>query len=193
MSENPFSTRYIRPGALEYQFDGPSSTQPLIERLRALNWRAAIIGPHGCGKSTLLATLLPVMRDAEREVLPVSLHDGERRLPQPLRQASRWHPDTLVVVDGYEQLSRWSRWRLRRSIQKYGAGLLVTAHKPTNLPILLNIEPTEARFQQIVHQLLGKRLPPINDQQLAELFANHRGNMREALFDLYDLYELKQR
>ena len=50
---NPFSTRFIRPGAIEYLFAPGQTADSLIDRLRHNQWRGQIIGPHGSGKSTL--------------------------------------------------------------------------------------------------------------------------------------------
>ena len=191
--ENPFATRWTRPGALAYRFAGGDSAAALVERLRANNWWGEIIGPHGAGKSTLLATLLPALRDAGRTPLLQSLHDGQRRLPRELLTASPWTPATQVIVDGYEQLSRLSRARLKRRCRRAGCGLLVTAHGPVGLPRLVQVEPDLATVAEIVDDLQARTPGVISRAEVAERFAAHAGNIRDTLFDLYDLYEQRRR
>src|SRR5262245_49587973 len=74
VSSNPFSTRFIRPGAIPFIFSAGESAESLVDHLRVNNWRGQIIGPHGSGKSTLLAALLPALQAAGRTVACVSLH-----------------------------------------------------------------------------------------------------------------------
>src|SRR5687767_3485333 len=99
---NPFATRFTRPGALEFLFAGDESIGGLVSKLSANCWRGQIIGPHGSGKSTLLAALLPALETAGRRVIQLDAR-GPFALPAALDSA------TIVVVDGYEQLSWWSR------------------------------------------------------------------------------------
>ena len=71
--------------------------------------RVGLVGGNGTGKSTLLATLIPAIERTDQRTVLVALHDGQRRLPLELRADPRLHPPVVIVVDGYEQLSRWSR------------------------------------------------------------------------------------
>ena len=80
--DNPFATCWTKPGALPFQFSEGESADQLVSKLAAQNWRGAIIGPHGSGKSTLLESLKPALLAAGQQVLAVSLHDRERRLPR---------------------------------------------------------------------------------------------------------------
>ena len=131
---NPFATRFIRPGAVPYVFDEGQSTAMLIERLESLGWWAQIVGPHGSGKSTLLAQLTPALEQAGRRPAMFALHDGQRRLPGDwLIEVSRTSA-RLIIIDGYEQLSRASRFWLKRRCRREGWGLLVTAHDNVGFP-----------------------------------------------------------
>src|SRR5437016_5663581 len=78
---NPFSTRFVRPGALPFRFSAGQTAASLVARLHELHWRAQIVGPHGTGKSTLLAALLPEIEAAGQQVRAIALHDGQRSLP----------------------------------------------------------------------------------------------------------------
>ncbi len=132
--QNPFSASRVRPGAAPFLFPAGEDSAALVEQLELGGWRGEIVGPHGSGKSTLLAALSAELAARGRQTFSIALHDGERRLPVERRQLAALASGTLVIVDGYEQLSWWSRWRLGRMCASRGWGLLVTAHRPVGLP-----------------------------------------------------------
>lgn len=194
-ADNPFATRYTRPGALPYLYSEGLSAERLVERLRANHWWGEIIGPHGVGKSTLLASLSPSLEQAGREIHSVTLRDGQRRLPRDFLTQCRRSNRTQIIVDGYEQLSRVRRFLLRRRCRRGGAGLLVTAHRPVGLPPLIDVHASRETLRQLIETLLAGdsnavegKAPP-TDQLLDELLATHGANVREMLFDLYNRYE----
>jgi hypothetical protein len=213
-SENPFCTRRIRPGAIPFLFPDGQNAETLVDRLRTHGWCGEIVGPHGSGKSALLATLIPAIERAGRHVTLVELHDGQRRLPlrlggnrvkwgrhsclpwlsrmRPLlgRQECLPHlPSRVFIIDGYEQLSRWSRWRLRRVCRRNNWGLVVTSHASVGLPPLWQTAVTPELAQAVVATLLAGRSSPLSEPELAECLARHRGDLREMLFGLYDHHE----
>jgi hypothetical protein len=192
-AENHFSTRHIRPGAVPFLFPPGQSAEGLVELLRGKNWWGEIVGPHGSGKSSLLAAIIPALRDAGRSTLLVDLHDGQRRLPVDLRRIDGLGHDAVVIVDGYEQLSLWSRWRLRRFCRRRGLGLLVTSHQPAGFPLLFRTSTSPTLAQEIVRQLLQGRPELVDAAEVAQRFESRRGDLRELLFDLYDVYERQQR
>ncbi|MBN2578323.1 MAG: hypothetical protein JXB10_04970 [Pirellulales bacterium] len=187
--DNPFSTRRIRPGALRFLFPPGESVEQLIARLEENRGWGQIIGPHGSGKSALLATLIPALKAAGWHVVLFTLHDGQRKLPPPLPQLPECDPPRLLAVDGYEQLARWERLKIRRLCRKHAWGLLVTAHGPVNLPDLYRLEPTPALARRVVDELTGPRQNIVPEELLKRLYAEHRGDLRELLFSLYDHYE----
>jgi hypothetical protein len=166
--------------------DGESAAL-LVQRLRENRWGGQIIGPHGSGKSTLLATLKPELETAGRQVLWITLHQGERRLPALDRRSLG--PTTQLVIDGYEQLSWWSRWRVKWLCQRSGAGLLVTAHADVRLPAIYQTASSEQLVQAVAAQLLGDGQAIISSGEIAAAYEATDGNMRETLFRLYDIYQ----
>ena len=113
-------------------------------------------------------------------------------MPLDLRRDPRLHPPAVLIVDGYEQLSRWNRWLLKRFCRRREVGLLVTAHEPVGLPELFHTSATIRLAEQVVSQLMGGRVPPFTSEELANCFVRRRGDLRETLFDLYDLFEQRR-
>jgi energy-coupling factor transporter ATP-binding protein EcfA2 len=190
---NPFSTRWTRPGALPYLFPRGADARTLVDRLRASGWRGQITGPHGSGKSTLVAALNPALRAAGRHVVQITLRDSQRRLSFDLANLPGLDETSIIVVDGYEQLSGWSRLQLCRLCTRRGWGLLVTSHVDVGLPEVFQTKVTCDIARQIVERLQQPENVVITDGDVAAALARHGGNMREALFTLYDLYELCRR
>jgi hypothetical protein len=190
---NPFATRRIRPGAVPFFFAPGESVATLVERLEAHHGWGQIIGPHGTGKSTLLAAFLAELRRWGKSPRLVEFHAGQRRKWQTVRQALA-EPDTfLLVVDGFEQLRFWSRYALKAICHRRGMGLVVTAHRSVGLPDLYRTEGTPAQAWQVVQYLLaGEEKKLIEADDLRHCLAARKGNLREALFDLYDLYEQRR-
>jgi hypothetical protein len=192
-TENPFSAGRIRPGAMPFLPAAGGDAEALVERLRQNQWRGQIVGRHGTGKSSLLRALIPAIQDAGRPTLLLELHDGQRRLPGGLRAIGQLRFPAVLAVDGYEQLAWWNRLRLRRFCRRRGVGLVVTAHGRAGLPPLVQTAIDAESAWPIVAQLQQGYRPLVTPQDLAEHLRRHEGDLREALFDLYDLYQRRNR
>jgi hypothetical protein len=126
-----------------------------------------------------------------RSIVTFSLHDGERRLPIDQRQRQALSPSGMLAIDGYEQLSRWNRLKIRRLCLRRRCGLLVTAHSDVGLPLLYH---TVADFE-IARRVVSELAPAdgsIADSDVRRACQAHHGDLREALFCLYDLYEQRR-
>jgi hypothetical protein len=180
---NPFSTRFVEPGALPFRFPTTDCLDTLVGRLEETGGWGQLIGPHGSGKSTLLATLLPALRAWRRR--GVVLNTTNRKLPSWV-----WKPlpkRCLLVIDGYEQLGFVTRWRLQRHCRQHGAGLLITAHRSLGLPTLYRTEVTVATATAVIASLIpSEGAWVLADFDIAARLRHHRGNLRELLFELYD-------
>jgi hypothetical protein len=183
---NPFASRHIRPGAIGYLFQEGVSAAELVERLKAAGWWGQIVGPHGSGKSTLLVTLVQELESAGRRVRLVSLHQGEHRLP---RLEGNLETATQVVVDGYEQLSWWSKRKLKARCRRAGSGLLVTAHADMGLPTIFETASSLEVTKEVVARLVEAADGRVTEDDVSEAFAASGGNVRETLFALYDIYQ----
>jgi hypothetical protein len=186
---NPFTAQRIRPGALPYQFPDGVTAETLVTALAGHGWRGAITGPHGSGKSTLLRALEAQLAAVGRNVVLFELRDGQRRMPS-VPAGVTITPRSIIVVDGYEQLSHWSRLQLRYRCWRTGCGLLVTAHQAVGLPTLFVTRTNAQLAVAIVRSLEAERSgsSPISSGDIERAYASHSGNVREMLFTLYDLY-----
>jgi hypothetical protein len=190
--ENPFATRFTRPGALPFLFDEHESAAAMVASFVAAGRRGAIVGPHGSGKSTLLVELLPEFIAMGMQPIVHTLHDGQRRLTARFAQAiSRVDGTPLLVIDGYEQLSWWGRREVGQAVKRSGAGLLVTSHAPpAGLPTLFSTRPTWETTRRVIAKL-APSLPAatISEDELRRLYEQCGRNLRELLFQLYDRFE----
>lgn len=192
LPSNPFSTRFISPDADSYLFPEGTDAMRLVDRLRETGWWGQIIGPHGSGKTTLLHTLAPRLEEAGRRVEFYVLRQSGRRRAVPRRVRRTWSRQTQVVIDGYEQLGWLGRTRLKRNCRTRGAGLLVTAHDPIGLPQIWRSETSFELAQTLVARLLPSGYASwITPEDVSSAFETHRGNLRELLLSLYDVFEDK--
>lgn len=105
----------------------------------------------------------------------------------------------ILVVDGAEQLGWWQRKRLVQWSRSNGAKLLLTAHRDLGLPDLWQTSVSISLAQLVVRQAylnaLGHTRVPnvIEETQWALLLSKHKGNLRECLMELYDLFETTHR
>jgi hypothetical protein len=192
---NPFATRFVRPGALDFQWAEGESVERLVGRLTSLQGMAQIVGPHGSGKSTLLHTLAPHLQAAGWATRWYMLNGQTHRLPTvTFRLAAGPAARLLVIVDGFEQLRWWRRRRLIGRCRYHGAGLLVTTHRDLGLPTLVHLRPTLDMVQRVVRRLLEGDLPKglILPTDVQDAFGVTGGNVRETLFRLYDVYERRR-
>jgi len=192
--ENPFSTSFVRPGAIAYQCANTDSAASLVDRFLAAGRRGQIVGPHGVGKSTLLKLLRDELAARGEVAAHFELNDGQRSLTKPIDIA----PRSIVAVDGYEQLSYASRIELAWSVRRAACGLLITTHRrvwfPARLPVLIELRPSVETAVQLVASLfaqhgLASNAGGISPEVIERIFFDVGGDMRELFFRLYDLYE----
>ena len=177
--DNPFASERV----LRVRYKSQAWTwEQLLARLEAMRYRAAIVGPHGSGKTTLLEGLEPLLA-ARGFATRYCRLTTENRSPTPAewrRMTSDSGPHDAILLDGCEQLSWIGWWRFRRATRRAG-GLIVTTHLAGRLPTLLRTTTSPALLAQIVRELAGDVATDLD-----HLYARHRGNLREALRELYD-------
>lgn len=185
---NPFATRFTRPGrVVPLDADGrPLDLDALLDRLLGLGGRAAIEGPHGSGKTSLL-TALAAHLERRGGTARLTRVGGIAEATGLLRCLGRTPVETVVCVDGWERLAPPVALAARWLAARRGHGLIVTAHRATGLPLLHRCRPTAAVLARVVAELPDHG-GTIGDDDLADAFASHSGNLREALYDLYDRF-----
>jgi ATPase subunit of ABC transporter with duplicated ATPase domains len=180
--ENPFASSQIE--KLEFRFPPGVNWEVLLKRLEAQQWCASIVGGNGSGKTTLLEQLAPHLE--ARGFEPVffrlnsesSMRDKER-LSDTLRAVRK---PGFILLDGAEQLST-RHWLSVRGAASQAAGFVVTVHRSSRLPVVLELETNAALLDDLVSELTGGKLP---DHEAGGILHRHRGNVREALRELYD-------
>jgi hypothetical protein len=203
--DNPFRVSRVLT-AIRYEIPADAGAGAgaiaLLPRLEALRYRAAIVGPHGSGKTTLLEDLASVLAARGFRTTFVRLDADDRRLPREWRSSARLlDARDIICLDGAEQLTpiawRHFRWQARRA-----GGLIITTHKPGRLTTLIECTTSVNLLQRIIQRLApdacdASEAPDALDAPgglvaarppVAELFARHRGNLRDALRELYDVY-----
>jgi len=183
--DNPFSVERIE--KIRYRPLG-TSFEELAERLETMNYRAAIIGPEGSGKTTLLEDLQRRLEAAGIRTKNVFVNDTNRLTRSRRRQLiSELGGDEIVLLDGAGAIARLAWLGLKRGILKKAAGLVITAHRPGLLPVLIECSTTPALFRELTTDLL-RRGEKVNAGFLDEIYHRHKGNIRTALRELYDTY-----
>jgi len=176
--DNPFRSERI--DALAYRPEG-WTWEALLAQLEAMDFRAAVVGPHGSGKTTLLASLVPRLVARGFTCRACRLRRGERDVPPDLLvDAGR---SDILIVDGADLLSRAAWRRVRRAALRAG-GLVVACHREGLLPTLVECCPSLVTVGAVVDELNPGGVPR---DLLAALFDRHGGNVRSILRELYDL------
>lgn len=183
---NPF--RCDRLQALSYEgLNGGMAS--LLARLQDLNYTGAAIGSKGSGKTTLLCDLKVALKPLGIPVVSVFANDHhpltavrQKELLQGLR------PDHLVLLDAAGGLTSLAYHRLQRKIRNRARGLVMTSHRRIlSVPVLIECKTTPELFQSLINHLLptGQGIAPA---KIKGLFDEHRGNLRDCFWALYDLY-----
>ncbi len=183
---NPFATRYTRPGAVPYLFSDASSIALLVDQLATLLWHGNRRPPRL--RQNYLAGATAARVYAARTP-SAAVHATRRAAQLPPGVGTIWQPETLVVVDGYEQLSWWSRRCLTWSCHRCQCGLLVTSHGRVGLPVLHRTSADLERVQRIVAHLTTSAASPVTPADVRAAFQMQQDNVREILFTLYDVHQ----
>lgn len=170
--------------ALEYRYP-PGGPDALLARFEEVGRRAVIVGAEGSGKSTLLALLAARFEAAGRPVRRFAVRPGEKAATHLFALLREMGPRELLLLDGFDHLSRWARFVLLRRASRLG-GLLATSHRTERaLPTLIWLVPSVELLRELAGDLVGEEAEAVD---LAEIHRRHEGNLRTALRELYDLW-----
>ena len=155
--ENPFASERVE-DLLGFEPEWLGQTWPgLMERLRDLDYRAAVVGPHGSGKTTFLSGLKTRLEDQGKRVISFFLNDDQRTLSD-----ANWRvfvdvaedkgevDGSMLLLDGAEQMS-WRDWREFHKIASAYSGLVITQHRSGKLPLLVKTETSLEMFCDFIN------------------------------------------
>lgn len=181
--ENPFRTSLIH--ALPFYFED-GSREEFFANLKRKKFRGALVGPHGSGKSTLLSECIEFCEERGFTTCHIRLKDGVPPGSEDLEKLNSITPGTVLFVDGVEQLGFFGWQKVKRSGKK-AAGFIVTSHITGYLPTIYECFPSPALLARLMGELLDTGAADLVPLAVM-LHRYHRGNLREAFFEMYDLW-----
>jgi len=182
--DNPFSVERVH--AIRFRPQG-TTFAGMTARLKALNYRAAIVGPDGSGKTTLLEDLQRAFIQENIKARMVFVNDTSPLSdPACRRLLSELTRDEFLLLDGADLIPRSAWSLLKRHTISHAYGLVITSHRPGLLPTLIECTTSLTLLQDIAGEL-NPSDRPIPVESLDALFYRHRGNLRDCLRELYDL------
>ena len=182
--ENPFRVEQIH--QLTYR-PMSMSWEEVMDRLEALSYRAAVVGPEGTGKTTFLEQLIPRLAAQGFEPQYLRVRPSMCSAVGLPKLFSDLSSNCVLLVDGSELLSGLAWWRFRRLSRKL-AGLIVSLHQPGRMPTLFETETSGELFNTLAQDLIGREATQRAAQELDKLFAASDGNVRLAFRKCYDTY-----
>ena len=191
---NPFETRWTKPGQMTFLPNGFTSISELAAQIVKNTPRCEILGEHGVGKSSLLRAL---QSHLDQQSISNHLayacgefpHDGP-----PLKFAAvklLLRESDVLFVDGFEQLSWWTRRRIIGYSEKHNHSLIIACHQTQRLPCLVHLAAAETLVLKLVLSLQQAQQADevVAASDVRELYQRFGNNVRELLFACYDLYE----
>lgn len=190
---NPFSSCWLGPSGIDFVATDGNTPAVVTEMLAMHQWRGQIVGNHGVGKSTLLRSMQPQVEARGRKWQECRFYSSRNYRPSIDLLQVPLDADTLLVIDGYEQLGGFARaivsWRCWRS----GAGLLVTTHEPVELPVLVEVRPNEQTALAVYREVVAGKATPVTEDDARKAYHACKGNIRDMLDKLYDQHERHER
>ncbi|KAA1259586.1 NACHT domain protein [Rubripirellula obstinata] len=205
---NPFRTAAVRPGKISFYCDDESLIDQLAESFLE-HGSGQILGEHGSGKSTLVSSLVqrlqtrfqsthhlrfvrPEFADRLGSVRSTFRHrrTASRQLRQTLATCSH---NTLLVIDGAEQLSALAYHQLLHAIARTPVCVLATSHrKMRRMPVLFQTKMSPPVIRKLTRRQVQRASSVVRNIVEADLASRDLDmidNLRDYWFDLYDLVQ----
>lgn len=176
--ENPFSADRI--AQLPFRIEG--TWEDLLARLEKHGWRGSIVGSHGSGKTSLLTQLIPHLeaRGFVPHLIELQTASNAAQKDAILARVKDLRAPGFLLIDGAEQLTTRQWLPLRVAIDAL-AGCVVTVHRTSRLPTLVELSTTPRLLEDLVEELTGGHLPA---GEAAAIHARHGGNLRRCFDEL---------
>ncbi|MGH1441315.1 MAG: hypothetical protein ACRBBR_14460 [Cellvibrionaceae bacterium] len=183
-SQNPFRSSALR--QLRYCIDA-DELSALLNKIKGLNYRACIKGPHGTGKSTLLEDIAKALKQAGHSI---HWHYINRQMSNTEKKAVlssiiNSKGESIHFLDGGEALGfiSWN-WLIQTSARKQ-IPLLATTHYPCLLPVLFTTQRDINLMLTLSKQLAAGEWNDALKQTAIKAYNSHSGNVREVFGDCY--------
>ena len=156
----------------------------LLARLESMHCRAAIVGADGTGKTTLIEDIARRLTEQGLSCRSIFVTMDIPAPPGQIKKILEGVPFNVLLIDGADHLKRFVWHRIKRKINRRNMGLVITSHKPHMLPTLIECSTTPKLLEEIVAELSRQTA---NTEPIENLYRKHRGNIRNALRELYDI------
>lgn len=178
---NPFATDRI----LQIRYMPQTCTwDELLARLESMHYRAAIVGADGTGKTTLIEDIARRLTEQGLSCRSIFVTMDIPAPPGQINEILEGEAFNVLLIDGADHLKRFVWHRIKSKINRRNMGLVITSHKPHMLPTLIECSTTPQLLKEIVAELSPHTA---NTEPIENLYRRHRGNIRNALRELYDI------
>lgn len=183
-SQNPFRSSALK--QLRYCIDA-DELSALLSKIKDLNYRACIKGPHGTGKSTLLDDIAMGLKQAGHNI---NWHYIHRQMSSTEKNAVlssiiNNKGGAIHCLDGGEVLGFFSWNLLIQTSARKKIPLLATTHYPCLLPVLFETKRDIELMLTLSRRLAADEWSETLKQTVIEAYKRHRGNVREVFGDCY--------
>ncbi|MEM6470803.1 MAG: ATP-binding protein [Planctomycetota bacterium] len=214
---NPFSTEFTSPSKVKYRFNSGAAgknPQHLARHLETLlgklkdGKRGLIVGPHGTGKSTLLHTFLPKLQQTFPRVAFHQLsrdpraswlrrvREGRLLGKRLLKRTFDLPGGSLVVIDGWEQVGRITRFRLNRAVSSRKLLVLATSHRRfSGWTVVHETSTSQKMVSSLAEDLLTDCPYDLRKEittEIKRMPIKNSTNIRELWFTMYDRVQQSQ-
>ena len=183
--ENPFRSERVE--GIFYRQEG-FDWERLLGRIAEMRYRCSIVGSEGAGKTTLLEEIRERLKQDGLSVRLIRINRERKVSWSELKgEIGKQGGFEILLLDGSEQLS-WVTWyRLKHFTNKQKMGLIITSHREGMLPLVFECRTSEGLLGELLNELVGES-SVLTDEFIDELYLRHGGNIRMALRELYDIW-----
>jgi RecA/RadA recombinase len=188
--DNPFASEKVE--QLKF-IPTATSVDKLTQMLPEVGFRCAIAGPHGSGKTTLMLEISNILQAGGHIVKHIFVNDTNPMTTEMRDDLiANLQAGEIVLFDGADLIGRIAWQKLKRSIFKAKAGLIITTHKRGMMDTVAECSTSPQLLKTITNTLLADH-ETLNDQLIDEIYARHNGNIRNCLWQMYDFWSGKGR